>query len=181
MTRYEKIPLAERKDDIAILVYFVVNLFFITYMVDVEQLTVADPWLIINDPVNAAYPAWPPQWMIHLVHWWGQHFDPVLLERPPWWRATIWIDSLFFGPYYLFAIPAFAFGWDKIRGITLVYTGVMITNVTVILFEEFLGPHHTPAPFVVGMANLPWLLFPAYIMQKMLRKERPFSRPAPGY
>jgi hypothetical protein len=42
--------------------------------------------------------------MVDVIHWWGNTFDPVLIARPAWWKVTIWIDALFFGPYYLFAI-----------------------------------------------------------------------------
>ncbi len=96
----ETIPLAERKIDYLFIGYWVLNLSFITYLVDVEQLVIADP-------SNFEYPLWPPAPLVDLVHWWGNRFDPVLLARPPWWRATIWIDSLLFGPFYAAAIYAF--------------------------------------------------------------------------
>ena len=37
------IPLKERPVDWVLLVFFVINLGFITYIVDVEQLVIADP------------------------------------------------------------------------------------------------------------------------------------------
>ena len=87
----KQIPLKKRPVDIALVVFFIINFFFITYMIDVEQLVIADT-------NNFTYPVWPPQWLVDLVHWYGKNFDPVLMARPAWWRATIWIDSLFFGP-----------------------------------------------------------------------------------
>jgi hypothetical protein len=37
------IPLSKRPGDIAILAFFLVNILFITYIVDLEQLVIADP------------------------------------------------------------------------------------------------------------------------------------------
>src|SRR5689334_18550418 len=93
----QSVPLSERKVDIPILIFFGVNLLFITYIVDLEQL-------VIPDAHNFTYPVWPLPFMVDVIHWWGNTFDPVLIARPAWWKATIWIDALFFGPYYFFAI-----------------------------------------------------------------------------
>jgi hypothetical protein len=102
------VPLRERPLDWLILGFFVVNLGFITYIVDVEQL-------VVPDPAHFEYPLWPPRSMVDLVHWWGNHFDPLLMARPPWWRATIWLDSIFFGPFYALAIHALVKGKEWIR------------------------------------------------------------------
>src|SRR5438552_19216972 len=91
------IPLSERRGDIAILAFFIVNILFITYMVDIEQL-------IIPDPYHFTYPAWPPPAMVDAVHWYGSTFDPALMARPAWWKAAIWIDAVFFGPFYVFFV-----------------------------------------------------------------------------
>src|SRR5215204_6380680 len=128
------IPLSRRKLDVVFLIFFAINFGFITYIVDLEQL-------VIDDPARFTYPLWPPAPFVDLVHWWGRTFDPVLLARPPWWRATIWIDSLLFGPYYAFAIYAFVKGKEWIRVPTIIWGSVMMTNVTIILFEEMVGPY----------------------------------------
>jgi hypothetical protein len=167
------VPLGQRKLDWLFLGFFLINLFFITYIVDLEQLVIADP-----SPGQFAYPLWPPAALVDLVHWWGHRFDPVLLARPVWWRATIWIDALFFGPYYAVALYAFVRGRDFIRLPSLVWASVMMTNVTIILFEELLGPHATPARGVVLLANAPWLLFPLLMLWRMGRLEAPFARSA---
>jgi hypothetical protein len=69
------IPLSKRPGDIAILVFFVINILFITYIVDIEQL-------IIPDPSHFTYPLWTPPAAVDLIHWWGRTFDPVL--RASW-------------------------------------------------------------------------------------------------
>ena len=47
------IPLSKRPGDIAILAFFLINILFITYIVDLEQLVIADP-------AHFTYPLWPP-------------------------------------------------------------------------------------------------------------------------
>lgn len=104
--------------------FFLVNLYFIPYIVDLEQLVIADP-------TNFRYPLWLPAPLVDLVHWYGRNFDPVLMAGPMWWKMTIRIDVLFFGPFYTVAL------------------------------------------------NLPWLLFPLYMIYRMSLRERPFgSAPA---
>jgi hypothetical protein len=161
-------PLRNRPVDIAIVVFFLVNLFFITYMVDVEQLVIANP-------DDFEYPLWPPAWLIDLVHWYGRRFDPVLMARPAWWRATIWIDSLFFGPYYAVAIYAFVKGRNWIRFVSIVWASVMLTNVTIILFEEVNGVHASPELMRVFLANACWVIFPVIVLYRMWQSENPFA------
>ena len=103
------VPLSARKWDIAILVFYFINLLFITYVVDVEQLTLPDLH------AGWTYPLWPPKAAIDVIHWYGASHDPLLLARPVWWKMTIWIDALLFGPYYAVAIYAFTKGKDWIR------------------------------------------------------------------
>jgi hypothetical protein len=147
--------------------FFVVNAGFVTYVVDLEQLAIADP-------AHFTYPAWPPPPLVDLVHWWGQHYDPLLLGRPPFWRMTIWIDVVYFGPFYLAALYAFARGRDWIRIPALVWAGLMTANVLIILMEERYGQFASPRFGVVLLANLPWLLVPAAMVWRM-RKDRPFT------
>jgi hypothetical protein len=162
------LPLSRRPGDFAFIGFFIVNLFFVTYIVDVEQLTIANPY-------HFTYPLWPPRPLVDMVHWWGRSFDPALMAREPWWRATIWIDALGFGPFYVFAIYAFVKGRDWIRIPCFIWAGMMLANVFIILFEEFLGQHATPRPGIVFAANIPWILFPLLIVLRMALRERPFS------
>lgn len=163
------IPLSRRKGDIAVLIFFWINILFITYIVDVEQIVLPD---ISGD---WEYPLWPPPFAIDIIHWYGNNFDPVLIARPAWWRMTIWIDSLFFGPFYVFAIYAWTKGKNWIRIPSIIWASVMMTNVTIILGEEFMGPHATPAPWLVLALNAPWFLFPVYVIKRMYHTETPFT------
>ncbi|MFI5273285.1 MAG: hypothetical protein ACHQ4H_09680 [Ktedonobacterales bacterium] len=166
------IPLAQRRLDLVFIAFFLVNLCFVTYIVDLEQLVIADP-------THFTYPFWPPAPLVDMVHWWGHMFDPVLLARPPWWKATIWIDALLYGPFYAAAIFAFIKGKDWIRVPSLVWAGMMLMGVTVILAEERYGPHATPQFGMVLLANLPWLLLPLAVIVRMARGDHPFTVPAP--
>jgi hypothetical protein len=165
----ESLPLRERPLDVAFIVFFAINLGFVTYLIDIEQLTIADP-------THFTYPLWPPRPIVDMVHWWGRSFDPALMAREPFWRATIWLDVLGFGPFYAFAIYAFVKGRAFIRVPAFVWVGVMFANVTIILFEEFLGAHATPRPGVVLGANLAWLVMPWLVVLRLSRSSHPFAK-----
>jgi len=167
------IPLSERRIDILFIGFFILNLSFITYIVDLEQLVIANP-------ESFEYPIWPPGFLVDMVHWWGTNFDPLQWARPPWWRATIWIDALFFGPFYAFAIFAYWKGRNWIVVPSLVWCGMMMSNVIIIMFEELIGPHHTPEAFWVSFANLPWLGIPIVLIARLWNQPQPFERPEAG-
>ena len=94
------IPFSQRRVDWIFVSFFLINLFFITYIVDIEQL-------IIPDPTHFQQPLWPPAPMVKMIHAYCASLDPLLLARPQWWKMTIWIDVLFYGPFYALAIYAF--------------------------------------------------------------------------
>jgi len=165
-----KIPLSERRGDIALLAYLCFNLLFVTYMQGFEQLVIADP-------ANFEYPSWPPAFMVDMVHWWGRNFDPLLMARPTWWKTTIAIDVTFFGPFYVFAIYAFFRGRDWIRIPSIMYACIMLTMVAIISAEELFGEHASPHPVIVLLANGPWAGFPVYLIYRMALNPHPFSRP----
>jgi hypothetical protein len=163
-----RIPLYKRKYDYILIAFFALNLTFITYVVDIEQI-------IIPDPYHFDYPIWPPAPLVDLVHNYGNALDPVLMARPMWWRMTIWIDTLFFGPFYAFAIYAFIKGRDWIRLPSFIWGSMLITNVLIILGEEIAGSHPTPHLPVVLALNLPWLIFPMVVMYRVGRTLHPFT------
>lgn len=170
MTRV--IPIAKRPIDFILVAFFILNIGFITYIVDIEQL-------IIADPANFSYPLWPPRALVDLIHWWGRTYDPALMARPVWWRATIWIDAVFFGPFYAVAIYSFIKGKNWIRIPSIIWASVMMTNVTIILFEEMIGAHATPARGMVLFANAAWFIMPILVLVRMSTNERPFTEESP--
>lgn len=162
------IPFSRRKLDWLLVGFFVLNIAFITYAVDVEQL-------ILSDPYHYQQPLWPPAPLVKMIHSYGQALDPLLMARPVWWKMTIWLDVLFYGPFYAFAIYAFLKGKEWIRVPALVYSGSMFAGVFIILGEETAGPHASPHLPAVLLLNLPWLLIPVVLVWRMAR-EHPFSR-----
>lgn len=164
------IPLSKRPLDLLFVVFFVVNLGFITYIVDIEQLLIADAQ-------HFRYPPWPPARLVDLIHWWGRNYDPLLLARPPFWKATIWIDALLFGPFYACALHAYVRARDWIRVPSLLWAATMMTNVTIIMAEEIHGAHATPRLLIVTLANAPWFLVPLLLIARLYRSEHPFTRP----
>jgi hypothetical protein len=160
------LPLRRRPLDIVILIYLLFNLLAITYLFDIEQI-------VIPDTSHFSYPAWPPKAVVDLSHWWGRTFDPLLHARPPWWRATIWIDAVLFGPYYAFAIYAFIRGRNWIRIPSIIYASIMLTNVTIIMSEEIWGPHASPHLASVVGANASWVIVPALLLIRMRREPYP--------
>lgn len=162
------IPLKKRPLDIAIVVYFLFNILFITYFFDLVQI-------VIPNASHFSYPAWPPPFLVNLENWYGHTFDPLLFARPVWWRATIWIEVIFFGPFYVAAIYAFFRGKSWIRIPSIMYSSVMLTNVTIILSEEIWGPHASPALGMVVGSNASWMIFPILIIIRMWPDRPPFA------
>lgn len=164
------IPLRARKIDIGILAFFLLNLLFITYVVDLEQLVIANPY-------HFTYPLWPPRLAVDAIHWWGGTFDHDLMARQAWWKMTIWIDNLGFGPFYVVAIYAYLNGKEWIRVPSIIYASMLLTNVLIILAEESAGAYASPNLPMVLLANLPWLVFPIIIIARMYAATHPFTRP----
>jgi hypothetical protein len=163
-----RIPLRRRAIDIALLGFFVFNLLFVSYVISLEQI-------VISAPASASAPLWPPRGAVALIHWWEKTYDPLLWARPAWYRATIWIDVLLFGPFYAAAIVAFARGHEWIRIPSFLWSGLMFANVTIILFDELLGEHASPHPWVVVAANASWLIVPIVMVWRMARSPHPFT------
>jgi hypothetical protein len=164
------IPLRRRRLDWILLAFFALNLCFITYFIDIEQLTIANP-------LHFSYPLWPPRFFVNMVHSYGAKYDPLLMARPAFWRMGIWIDVLWNGPFYVFAIYAIVGGREWIRVPALVWCGSMSAVVLMILAEEFNGVHRAPHFWFVLALNLPWLLLPAVTLLRLARTH-PFTEPA---
>jgi hypothetical protein len=164
------IPLGSRRADWILLGFFAVNLFFITYFVDIEQLTIANPH-------HFHYPEWPPAAIVNMVHSYGRHYDPLLMARPAFWRMTIWIDVLWNGPFYVAAIYAIVRGREWIRVPALIWSGSMSAVVLIILAEEYNGIHASPHFPIVLLLNVPWLALPLGVIARMAR-DHPFTKAA---
>ena len=154
--------------DVAIATFFALNLVFVAYGVDLENVVIADPQ-------HFTYPVWPLPPVIDAIHWWGRTFDPLVLARPLWWRTLIWIEVLFYGPFYAVAVYAFARRRDWIRIPSIMWATAMLMSVSVVLTEETLGPVRGGQLDAVWAANAPFVAFPLLVLARMLPAERPFS------
>ena len=169
----ETIPLSQRRIDIVLIAFFLVNLLFVSYFIDTEQLVIANP-------AHFTYPIWPPRPVIDLVHWWGYNFDPLLIARPVFFKVTIWLDNLLYGPFYLIATYAYIKGKEWIRLPSIIYAVLMIEGVIMILSEEAFGQYRTPHLAMVVAANASWIIFPLIILFRLGLNEHPFTRPTAG-
>ena len=96
-----------------------------------------------------------------------------------WWKATIWIDVLFFG-----AVLRRSNGLHALRegarlhphSPAVIWASVMMTNVTIIMFEEIAGSFATPRLGVVVAANAAWFLFPILTIYRMGRGSHDLQR-----
>ncbi|HEY3291749.1 MAG TPA: emopamil-binding family protein [Anaerolineae bacterium] len=168
------IPLSRRPVDIVFIAFFLINLLFITYVVDLEQL-------VIPDATHFTYPVWPPPAAVDMIHAYGRQSDPLLIARPVWWKMTLLLDAVFFGPFYVAAIYAFIKARNWIRIPCFLYSGMMFANVVIILGEERFGPYAVPDFGFVLLLNLPWLLLPILLSARMLRSELPFTATTPQF
>jgi len=162
------IPLRRRPLDVFLVAFFAVNLLFTTYVVSLEQV-------VIDDISRFSPPLWPPERLLALVHWWERTYDPLLVARPAWYRATIWLDVLVFGPFYAVAIWAYAKGRDWIRLPSVIWASMLFTNVVIILFDEWRGATPAPSPWIVTAANASWAIVPLVVIWRMARSDHPFT------
>lgn len=168
----ETLPLSQRRIDLIFVAFFLVNLLFVSYFIDTEQLVIADPQ-------HFTYPLWPPGPVIDAVHWWGNNFDPLLMARPVFFKVTIWLDNLLYGPFYLLATYAFIKGKEWIRLPSIIYAVSMISGVIMILSEEAFGQYRTSHLALVIAANASWIIFPLLLLLRMGWTEHPFTRSVP--
>jgi len=56
-----------------------------------------------------------------------------------------------------------------------VWASVMLTNVSIILFEEVVGEHASPQLPRVFMSNAAWVIFPVIVLFRMWRSANPFA------
>jgi hypothetical protein len=165
----EILPFSQRRIDIVLVAFFLINLLFVSYLIDIEQI-------IIADPRHFTYPLWPPAPVVDAIHWWGNNYDPLLMARPVFFKVTIWLDNLLYGPFYLIAIYAYVKGKTWIRLPSIIYAVSMISGVIMILSEEAFGQYHTSHLALVVVANASWIIFPLIILFRMGHNEHPFTR-----
>jgi steroid 5-alpha reductase family enzyme len=119
----------------------------ITFLIDIEQVLVADPLKYV--PGARASPVWPPAPCVAAVHWWGALADKLVIARPLWFQVAIWLEVVVQAPFYALAILAFVRAQNWIRVPALVYSSVLLTIMPIVLAEQLYGEHATEKPLLV--------------------------------
>ena len=163
----EVIPFRERKQDIALWIFFLVNVIFVTYQADIEQL-------LIRDPDNFTYPIWPPAYMIDFLHWYFEKYDPLLYSAPSGTRRSSGSTRSSTAPSTsLRSTRSGRQGW--IRNWSIIWASVMLATVTVILGQGIAGRSRRPPAARTGDER-GRLIVPIWVLIRMWR-EHPFTRP----
>lgn len=159
-------------------VFFVVNLFFVTYTISMEPLVIPD---LHEFKLHPHYPLWPPKPLIDNLHnFWIPNFDNILLHRPAFYKCFMWWEQLFFGPYYAFAIFAFWTRKNWIRIPSIIYGSVMFTKITVLMAEGAFGSvHRSPKPLTFIAVHTPYLIIPLFLVIYFWAVPAPFKGTPP--
>ena len=65
----------------------------------------------------------------------------------------------------------------RLLWIWIAFASVMLTNVTIILGEEFMGEFASPNILAVLGANASWVIVPILLIWRMWDAEHPFTKP----
>jgi hypothetical protein len=147
--------------DHCIIAFYVMALLII-YLIEIEQLLIADP-------ANFQYPFWPPRKLIDLTHWWGSAYHGTLYYRPAWYKATIWFDVLLSGPVYVAGIYAF---WKKkswIKFPALIQATFLLAIVLFSMWQEIFGVYAGEQKLVVLASMILWIVVPCIIVWRCMQ------------
>jgi hypothetical protein len=145
-----------------------INLFFVTYSISLVPL-------VVPDASSFEYPRWPPRALVDaLQDTWARNVDLIFLERPVWYKAFMWWEMLFFGPYYAAAIYALLRRRNWIRMPSIVYSSVMLTKMSVIVAESLWGQFASPCPLLSVGAHVPYIVIPLGLLAYFLSTPLPF-------
>jgi hypothetical protein len=89
--------------------------------------------------------------------------DHVMLANPTWLVAISWLNIGSF-LFYLVAIPLFIARDERIRSPALVWSGSMISIITIVLYEERFGPHQSPKFWFVVLCYCGYIITPFIVL-----------------
>jgi hypothetical protein len=165
------IPLAERRGDY---VFILICLSFSLTALIPDAAGALGVDLVHMDRTRQAPPPWPPLFVLEALAWYGQRYDLLLLHNPLYFRAMMWGDVLFTGPFYLAAAYAFYRGRDWIRVPAFFYASHVLSYAVIITAEDLAGPYASPAPLLLFALYVPFWVFAVALMIR-LRRHRPFT------
>lgn len=172
------IPLRERPGDYAFIA--ICAAFFMAVLIsDVTSVSRVD--FLDFEKTRAHPPIWPPWPAVEATWDYAKRFDHLVLHNPLYFRAMMWGDVFFTGPFYLAAIYAFLRGRNWLRIPAFLYACHVLSYAVVLTAEQLAGPYASPNPVVLFAMYGPFWLFAGALMIR-LRRHRPFDAPgdAPG-
>eukprot|EP00762_Andalucia_godoyi_P002939 ANDGO_04078.mRNA.1 hypothetical protein EMIHUDRAFT_217878 len=130
------------------------------------------------DGINAVIPgeitaasisgiAWPPKIAAEGILFWCQLADPLLCKNPMWLRCAAAYSPILYGPFYLFAIYAFARRRNWIRVPALLWSAHLLNTLTLLTAEALYGEHPSPNMGIFAAAYGSYVLVPLYILIRM--------------
>ncbi|KAA6363451.1 MAG: hypothetical protein EZS28_041022, partial [Streblomastix strix] len=125
-----------------------------------------------KDPNNFKQPIWPTAALLRIIHNYGRKFDPLLMARPIFFKITVWIDVLYFGPFYAIALYAFIKKKNWIRNWTLLWISMMLVNLAVIFAEELYGEYKSPNKPIIIVTYIAYVIFPLIALPRVLSHRR---------
>ncbi|KAA6398539.1 MAG: putative heat shock protein DnaJ family protein [Streblomastix strix] len=141
--------------------FFAINLLII-YSINIEQL-------IIKDPNNFTQPIWPPAPLIKVIHYYGYIYDYLLIARPLWYRISIWINVLLFGPFYAFSIFTYIRRSKFINELCLIWGSAMLMIVACILSEEIYGDNSSIGNLMIILSTYgSYIVFPILMLIRVI-------------
>jgi len=166
-----KVPLRARRGDIVIVAILVAFL-FTTFVFDVTSVLDID--LSNADRTFAASPSWPPHFILSELVRYGEECDHLFLHNPLYFRAMMWGDIFFLGPFYAVALYAFVRGCNWIRVPTFLYGSHVLSYALILGAEQLNGIYASPKPAVLFGFYAPYWIFAVALMVRVRRVE-PFA------
>lgn len=149
--------------EIFLIVYFSIALFIAIFM-DSEQIIIKDPYSY--DPNSVC---WPPKAFIKMIHWWGENYDPCLMQRANYFRCFIWIDMIYYIPAYFVFIYLIASGHShKIQYQICIQQTMLMAATLSFLFDNFIQFREKDASLKTYMFSLMgygmYIIIPSFIL-----------------
>lgn len=124
---------------------------------------------------------WPPRVLVDALHkYWAPNFDNLVTARPVFYKTYMWMEVLFFGPFYLVAAAAILRKRDWVRIPCIIYASFMMCKIVVLMAEGTFGQWRSPNPLVYDLAHSVYLVVPAWLIAHCWAHEKPFSDPLPA-
>ena len=115
-------------------------------------------------PVDAVLIGW---FCVGLAVTFFVDIEAVLVQRPVWFRAAIWVEVLVQAPFYAVAIYAFVRQRSWVRVPAIVYATVLLTIMPIVLAEQYFGPHASRRPLLVTAVYGAYVLMPVLLLVRV--------------